>query len=79
MTQRVKRMLKEIENYHRRLYRVVFTEFGQGQVLRTWDLELVHCQGKGEHKGVPQRVNWLEDADVLNQGLVPQVTHQESE
>ena len=27
---------------------------------------------------MPQRVNWLEDADVLNQGLVPQVTHQES-
>jgi hypothetical protein len=28
---------------------------------------------------VPQRVNWLEDADVLDKRLVPQVTHEESE
>jgi len=28
---------------------------------------------------VPQGVDWLEDADVLDQGLVPQVTQQEGD
>jgi len=42
-------------------------------------LELVHRQSKGEHEGVPQRVNWLEHADVLDQGLVPQVAHQKGQ
>ena len=48
--------------------------FSKAFLIFSQYLKLVHGQGKGEHEGVPQSVNLLEDGDVGHQRLVPQVT-----
>jgi hypothetical protein len=42
------------------------------QVLRTWSLELEQRNAEREQERVPERIDRLEDADVLDERLVPQ-------
>jgi len=49
------------------------------QVLRTWLLTLEHRHGNGQQERLPQGINGLEHADVLDQGTVPQETQEDGQ
>jgi len=68
----------EFPSPERGLFIFVLKLVGPEQFLRNWALTLERGQGHRQQEGVPQSIHWLENANVLHQGLVPQEAEQDS-
>ena len=58
----------------------IYKELREGELLKQLGLLLTleRRQGHRQQEGVPQRVHWLEYANVLDQGRIPQEAKQNS-